>query len=365
MKKWECLCVLDAYFKNGFLYAENNEFNGFFRYDMKTMEAECIGTLDGFQHAFDWQIRSVYEEDNLIFLVSAHSYGVATYSIATGEFKYYYPDAEHNIAWQDDIVRATCRVGDKIWIFRDYRESCLCVFSMKDYTYEFISLDISKLKAYYNDYCVSLENSWVAGENVWKIIPGSNVIYSISTVDYEINIFPLPSDICLFAINLCEGNFYCITMDGKDIICWNERQGLTARWNTGYEKTVERAYRTVIPAKNGFILIPCLEDKIAYCEKQENGLCLSETYIEIPGVIRIPGKEKGMLFVGCSIEGQKLYLYPFSGKGMPVIDLNTLEISFYPFKIKAKEYLKYHLYSQKIIPESEMCLSQFVSSITE
>lgn len=365
MKKWECLCVLDAYVKNGFLYAENNEFNGFFRYDLKTMEAECIGTLDGFQHAFDWQIRSVYEEDNLIFLVSAHSYGIATYNIVTGEFIYYYPDAEHNIAWQDDIVHATCRVGDKIWIFRNYRESCLCVFSMKDYTYEFISLETSKLKPYYNDYCVSAENSWVAGENVWRIVPGSNAIYSINTVNYEINTFPLPSDICLYAISFYDGNFYFTTIDGKDIICWNEKQGMTERWNTGYEKTVERAYRTVIPAKNGFILIPCLENKIVYCEKQENGLCLSETYIEIPGDIRIPGKEKSALFVGCSIEGQKLYLYPFSGKGMSVIDLKTLEISFYPFTIKAKEYLKYHLYSKKLIPESEMNLRQFVSSIIE
>lgn len=345
----------EPYVDKQYIYAASHFYNAFVRINKSDYSIEHIGILKGFQQNWAWKIHSIYRYNNKLFLFSQHSYETAVYDMDKKEFEYFSPEI-HNISI--DNVRTVCRVGSKVWIFREAPESLICIFSMEDCTYSFYEQDMSLFDKYVSkeEYQnVTEENSWLIGDKIWRCFQGTNVIYGTDIHDYSLSIIQLPVKAALFDISYDGGNHFLFTeIQGSRILKWNMESQVIEQQQ--FEEEGLRIYKKVVYAKGKTIILPCLS--------REHILVWSDDQIQ-----NIPIFQEGLtfnsrgLFLSWHIENSILYLFPCGCDRLIELDLDTLELSYKKLIFNDLNYILDSVSSLDKVEDSECTLDNFISLV--
>lgn len=360
------LGFMDAYVDEQYIYAAGYEQGALFRIHRGTDEVELLGKLDKYQNGISHVIRSVFRKDDRLFLFSYFSYEVAVYDLRDGGFHYYYPP-ERNIVF--DSVRLIHRQGDKVWIFREFSEPSVVCFSMENCSYEFFSLNTSLLL----EHCegrtavsVFVENDCYFDEKIWRVIPGTNVVYSIELPELNIEIYEVPCAENFYVVSEYGGIFYLSTLDGKNIVVWNPAQGVLSRIQIPADLSKERGYREWISNENRGIMVPAMADCLIYGYFTDSHK-VAVSVMSLPDKLsKIHDAPNRAWFINYYCENTQVLLFPFGSNAALEICLETMELTTHQYIIPAQDYLKIVCEADGIIQEGTVCqLEDYIDILKE
>lgn len=355
-----------AYVEKQYIYAVNGGPGALFRINRGTDEVELLRKLDGYQNTSSYFVRTVFEKDQHLFLFSGYSYEVAEYDLRTAEFHYYYP-MERNIVF--NMAGVIHRQGDNVWFFREFSEPLVACFSMEKREYEFFTLDVSLLL----ESCKDKVPVWVGFESdcyydgkVWRVIPGTNVIYSIALSGLSIEIYELPLEEHLYIVSVYNGVFHLTTLNGKKIVCWEPAKGIISNIHIPNILSEERGYREYIRNGDRGILVPCMADYLI-CDFFADNQDAKISVRKLPDKLRkVHDAANWGWFINYYQEDNHVILFPYSSNAAIEICLETMELFLHQYIISPQDYMKITSGADGIFTEKEgWQLKEYINIVSE
>lgn len=334
---WKYPIFLDQYVDNNYIYAAGFQSNIFFRISRNDYSIEILGGFTGFIYENSWKIRSIHYYNDKLFLFSHLSYEVASYNLKSGDIEYFYPDM-HNENFC--CVRGTCRVGNDIWIFRNSVDELVCVFSLEKLEYYFYSISILNTDIIGQVKCdkMDIQNVILIGDCIWRCIIGSEFVTCLDVKKKTMNIIKLDMDVVLEEINYDyeENTLVFSLMNSNGLLCWDLDDDNKIIVGDNSRLECNEIFQEVVSFNNVLVALPALGcDIICYLNKESDGVKL-----QYPKRFkRVIDSQEAGLFFSWFLEGDFLYLFPFAGNGLLILNMITLLLEYKPLEFNELEFL--------------------------
>lgn len=354
----ENICLADAYINGDVLYAAGFEWNSLIEFNIQTHVLRRLGEFDGFKFQNSCQNNVIFEYEKSLFFISANSYEIAEFDLKQNHFRYYHPN--DNIT-EYGLIHSVCRIKDEIWIFRKAVDKYIMNFSMKRREYTYYQIDIEGKIDNYTP--LSIESSIYVDSQIWRCIPGSSDLLIFDLKKLKMQVIKTNLQMQFERMNYNDGFLYILTLDGKYLVSLNLSTYEIITYRTGYTGISKFAFFNVEKIGNYFFFIPCFENEIFYYKMEKNVLHLVQ-HIKFPKEFKkIHDIEHRTLFKGWKMKENRLYLFPFGGNGMLCMDLNSLDITYYPIKVSEEEYLGSILQINSVQNEKEWRLKDYLTGV--
>ena len=358
------LHFIGAAYINGFFWTSALEWNGYYRINIETGKAECLGI---FQYMDVWEdklFNQVLDYQKFVFFIPWFSNYLVRLNTENLNIKYW--KLPENIIPEIAKFRAANIYANKIFMFPHCGDD-ICIFNIQTEEFE---CDQNWLDAFLKNVKWNKNDKFIQGlqkeDNVWLANLSGNFMmkYNLITYQLEMILFPESEGKIMDITEHEENNLLVLTSLGN---VWEYNiNNCNKKLIYKYSGNLKEPYRHILVIKDNFYLIPEKNRKIEKFNKMRTEM------IEYPSDWKLQYVYVGMetVFNGYFLSGEKALLYPCLGNKLLVLNNDSLTgITIYEdIESREKEirrFLRANPINGKVVYERNIDLEKFLNVFVE
>lgn len=323
------LAFFDAYFDGKYLWVSNVKFNGFFKISCVDYQVQYLGSFPEEKAYQSFLYKKVFFYNNSLYFIPDTAKRMAVYNFKTKSMKSCFTDQLSKIGIEWLNVSDVLFDNDIIWIFPRVLTQPLLKIDLK-------TQKVNAHQEWTKAIKKSVKNKTVYADVVkwndaaWTVVMGSSMVMELKLGDGKVYCHDVGGkNLHLFTIGHDGECFYLSHTDREEILSWKPHKGIINQFSPEQKsnKEVSCPYNRFICANHKVFAVPGQRNnRIMLLNMENKTLIPVEPY---PTGFYFTGDFKSMRshFRGYHIQGKRIWLYPFRGNMLLVLDTDTLKIT--------------------------------------